>query len=158
MRMSDPIPTFSRLVTRIRDEHPNFGYIHVVEPRLAGIADREAQEGESNDFLREIWGPRVYIAAGGFTREDAIKTADEKGGLIAYGRYFISNVSVPCCLLRAGADGRMWVCFSPTCRVASRRISRSRHTTVRLSIRLKTLWVTSTTRLPGGRPSVRRPR
>ena len=139
MRMSDPIPTFSRLVTRIRDEHPNFGYIHVVEPRLAGIADREAQEGESNDFLREIWGPRVYIAAGGFTREDAIKTADEKGGLIAYGRYFISNVSVPCCLWRTGADGCICLCFSPICRVASRRTSHSRHTTVRRSTRLKTL-------------------
>lgn len=41
MGMPDPIPTFAELVTRIRDNHPDFAYIHVIEateiiPVLAG--------------------------------------------------------------------------------------------------------------------------
>lgn len=74
-------------------------YIHAVEPRLAGIADRDPTAEESNDFLRKIWGEGLYLAAGGFTREDAINTADTKGGLVVFGRYFISNVSVDTLLL-----------------------------------------------------------
>lgn len=49
-------------------------------------------EGESNDFLRAIWKDKPYISAGGFTRDIAIKDADERGELIAFGRYYISNV------------------------------------------------------------------
>ena len=33
MRMTDPTPTFSHLITAIRDRHPEFGYVHLVEPR-----------------------------------------------------------------------------------------------------------------------------
>ena len=47
---------------------------------------------QSNDFLREIWGPRLLISAGGYTRELALEIAKTKGGLIAVGRLFISNV------------------------------------------------------------------
>ena len=49
---------------------------------------------QSNDFIREIWGPRPIISAGGYDRDLAIEFADTKGDLIAFGRYFISNVSV----------------------------------------------------------------
>lgn len=82
-------------LNQISAVHSWFRYLHVPEPRLAGIADRDASEDESNDFLRKIWGDKLYLAAGGFTREEAMKTADTKGGLVVFGRYFISNVSLP---------------------------------------------------------------
>ncbi|KAI0076951.1 FMN-linked oxidoreductase [Panus rudis PR-1116 ss-1] len=50
---------------------------------------------KSNDFLREIWSPRLYIAGGGFTRDTAIDFADKTGGLVAFGRHFISNPDLP---------------------------------------------------------------
>jgi NADPH2 dehydrogenase len=49
---------------------------------------------KDNDFLREIWSPRPFISAGGYTRELAIDTAETKGDLIAVGRLFISNVCI----------------------------------------------------------------
>ncbi|KAI0064362.1 FMN-linked oxidoreductase [Artomyces pyxidatus] len=92
MRMADPVPTYRALITRIRDTHPDLAYIHVVEPRVDGDITREPFEGESNDFIREIWGPeRRMIAAGGFTRELGLETAERTGNLISYGRYFIAN-------------------------------------------------------------------
>jgi NADPH2 dehydrogenase len=63
----------------------------VVEPRIQGSFDRTI-ERESNDFLRTIWAGKLWISAGGFLRDSAINQADEKGELIAFGRYFTSNV------------------------------------------------------------------
>jgi NADPH2 dehydrogenase len=82
---------FSYLVAELRRRHPNFGYIHVVEPRVSGVFDRVAEK-ESNDFLRTIWAGKHWIAAGGFSRDSAIKHADEHGELIAFGRHYTSNV------------------------------------------------------------------
>ena len=96
MRMADPIPQFSYFVKQLKTQHPDLAYIHVVEPRVHGpetIQDKDIDARESNDFLRAIWGARPYISAGAYTRELALKTAQEKGDLIAYGRYYISNVS-----------------------------------------------------------------
>lgn len=95
MRMEDPKPTFSYLVTQIRERFPNLSYIHVVEPRVADINERQdsdLSEDEENDFLRKIWAPRPFIVAGGYTRELALKGA-KKGDIIASGRLFLSNVS-----------------------------------------------------------------
>ena len=44
--MDDPIPTFSYLVSRIVERHPNLAYLHVTEPRVAGSVERDVQEGE----------------------------------------------------------------------------------------------------------------
>jgi hypothetical protein len=90
----NPVPTYSYLVSEIRKRHPNFGYLHVIEPRVQGTGDRadRAFEQESNDFLRQIWRGKLWISAGGFTRESAIKRAEEEGELIAFGRYYTSNV------------------------------------------------------------------
>lgn len=82
--MPDPVPTFSEVVTRIRDDHPGFAYIHILEPATAE---------ESNKFLRDIWGGRPYIANSDFGRDSAIEAAEKEGGLISFGRHFISNVS-----------------------------------------------------------------
>jgi 2,4-dienoyl-CoA reductase-like NADH-dependent reductase (Old Yellow Enzyme family) len=90
---NNPVPVFSYLVEELRRRHPNFGYLHVIEPRVRGSVDR-AVDKESNDFLRAIWAGKPWISAGGFSRDNAIKQADEKGELIAFGRYFTSNVSL----------------------------------------------------------------
>lgn len=90
----NPVPTYSYLVSELRKRHPNFGYLHVIEPRVRGTGDRVdgAFKTESNDFLRTIWDEKLWISAGGFTRDSAIKRADEQGELIAFGRYYTSNV------------------------------------------------------------------
>ena len=82
---------FSYLVAELRRRHPNFGYLHVIEPRVRGSFERAAGT-ESNDFLRTIWAGKRWISAGGFSRDSAMKQADEYGELIAFGRYFTSNV------------------------------------------------------------------
>lgn len=46
MRMDDPKPTFSYLVSQLAKLHPGLAYIHVVEPRVHGNLDREVQRGE----------------------------------------------------------------------------------------------------------------
>ncbi|KAK0460568.1 uncharacterized protein EV420DRAFT_1641115 [Desarmillaria tabescens] len=88
MGMQDPVPTFSYFVSEVKKRHPDLAYLHVVEPRIA--VDRSTPS-ESNDFIRRIWAPRPLISAGGYTRESAMQTADRKGDIIAFGRYFISN-------------------------------------------------------------------
>ncbi|CCL99890.1 uncharacterized protein FIBRA_01915 [Fibroporia radiculosa] len=95
MGMVDPRPTFSHLVRSIAQLHPNFAYLHLVEPRAHGNLDREVQEGESNDFLREIWSPRPFMSAGGYTRALAFEQSELSGDLIAFGRTFISNPDLP---------------------------------------------------------------
>ncbi|KAF8550084.1 NADH:flavin oxidoreductase/NADH oxidase [Imleria badia] len=101
MGMSDPRPTFAYLATALRDKHSRLAYLHVVEPRVAGDVDAAPNAGGNNDFLREIWNggeggeERVFISAGGYTREAALRTAENKGGLIAFGRLYISNPDLP---------------------------------------------------------------
>ncbi|KAI0076972.1 NADH:flavin oxidoreductase/NADH oxidase [Panus rudis PR-1116 ss-1] len=95
MRMKDPIPTFSYLVNKIKELYPEFAFIHVVEPRVNGVYDETPGEGESNDFLRKLWSPRPFIAAGGLKRDSAIEFADNNGDLVAFGRFFIANPDLP---------------------------------------------------------------
>ncbi|KAI0830333.1 hypothetical protein BC628DRAFT_1357469 [Trametes gibbosa] len=95
MRMDDPIPTFSYLVSRIAEKFPDLAFLHLVEPGLAGGSDIDAKEGESNDFIRKLWLPRPLITAGRYTRESAIARCEETGELVAFGRLFISNPDLP---------------------------------------------------------------
>lgn len=90
--MTDPKPTFAHLARELRRLHPTLAYLHAVEPRVSGAADVQPLEGQSNDFLRDIWAPLPFISGGGYTRDLGIKTAEEKGGLIAYGRWYLANV------------------------------------------------------------------
>jgi NADPH2 dehydrogenase len=96
--MPDPVPTFAEVVTRIRDDHPDFAYIHVLEPTIhhRPVGARESETGkyeDSNKFLRDIWGDRPYIANCGLGRNSAIDLVEKEGGLVSFGRHFISNVS-----------------------------------------------------------------
>ena len=93
MRMEDPKPTFAYFVSQAKERYPHLAHLHVIEPLVGGINYGESKGVDSNDFLREIWGDKVYIAAGGYTPQTAVETANKKGGLIAFGRHYIANVS-----------------------------------------------------------------
>ena len=92
--MPDPIPTFSELAVQIGKRFPDFAYLHVVEPRYV-VNEEEALPigSESNDEIRVAWGERPYLAGGGYDLPGALTTAQNKGGLIVFGRQFIANVS-----------------------------------------------------------------
>ena len=93
MGMKDPRPTFITFVEHVRDAHPK---LHVVEPRVDGIIDSNLDDSnrtQSNEVLREAWGDRPYIAAGGMDGATANKLMEKYGGLVAFGRQFIANVS-----------------------------------------------------------------
>ena len=97
--MKDPKPNFRHFVQELKKAHPKLSYLHLVEPRVDGFEFRDnLPEWENNDFIREVWtqegNARWLISAGGYTRDIAIQTADEKGGLVAFGRPFIANVGV----------------------------------------------------------------
>ncbi|PIL25340.1 hypothetical protein GSI_13229 [Ganoderma sinense ZZ0214-1] len=99
MRMTDPVSTFSYLVSRLAEDHPNLAYLHVVNAGFSGDVDSGVMSGESNDFIRKIWHPRPLVAAGGYTRETALRDG-ETGLLIAFGRPWISNPDLPLRLLK----------------------------------------------------------
>ncbi|KAG2067693.1 FMN-linked oxidoreductase [Suillus decipiens] len=101
MGVPDPKPQFSYLVSQLRKY--NLAYLHVTEPRVGGNIDVDAPLQSSNDFLREIWCKegenRVFISAGGYTRQTAIETVQEHGGMIAFGRLYIPNPDLPARLI-----------------------------------------------------------
>ena len=95
MHFDNPKPTYAHLVTELRDRYPDLAYLHVVEPRVDGAETLDVvKKGHSNDFVREIWGKKPLISAGGYTRETAIAVAEEKGDLVAFARGYIANVSI----------------------------------------------------------------
>ncbi|KAF8261819.1 putative NADPH2 dehydrogenase chain OYE2 [Lactarius quietus] len=98
MGMKDPLPTFTKLIERVRDAHPKLAFIHAVEPRIDGVIDSELTDenrNHSNEALRKAWGDRPYIAAGGMDGATASKMVEKYGGLVAFGRHFISNPDLP---------------------------------------------------------------
>jgi len=98
MGMKDPLPTFTKLIERVRDAHPKLAFIHAVEPRFDGVIDSELSDenrNHSNEALRKAWGDRPYIAAGGMDGATASKMVEKYGGLVAFGRHFISNPDLP---------------------------------------------------------------
>ncbi|KAJ6601062.1 hypothetical protein DFH09DRAFT_1020324 [Mycena vulgaris] len=104
MHFDHPQPTYAYLVTQLRDRYPELAYLHVVEPRADGDQSAKVvKAGSSNDFIRDIWGDRRLISAGGYTRETAIAAAEEKGDLIAFGRPYIANPDLPYRLLHGVA-------------------------------------------------------
>ncbi|TFK90894.1 NADH:flavin oxidoreductase/NADH oxidase [Polyporus arcularius HHB13444] len=100
MRMVDPVPTFTYLVNRLAEDHPDLAYLHVVQVGISGGTDMVPGVGESNDFIRKIWLPRPLVSAGGYTREKAMQVAEETGQLIAFGRAFVSNPDLPLRLMK----------------------------------------------------------
>jgi NADPH2 dehydrogenase len=98
MRMEDPIPTFRYLVQQLHDRFPSLAYLHLIESEIKGDNDAQATKGtdgkkDSNDFARNIWGDRPYISAGGYKPDTAQHQLEKRGGLVAFGRLFLANVS-----------------------------------------------------------------
>ncbi|KAJ7869138.1 hypothetical protein B0H14DRAFT_3440840 [Mycena olivaceomarginata] len=94
----------------------SFAYLHVVEPRVDGSETLDViKDGYSNDFIRDIWGNRRLISAGGYTRETAVAAAEEKGDLIAFARPYIANPDLPYRLLHdiALAIGNRALYYAP---------------------------------------------
>ncbi|KAG8994250.1 hypothetical protein FRB90_000498 [Tulasnella sp. 427] len=89
MRMEDPYPTFTYVIREIRNLYPRLAYVHLVEGDPA--------QGDSTDFARRIWSPSdetsqsVFISCGGYTPETAEKIVTEKGGAVAFAKWFIGN-------------------------------------------------------------------
>ncbi|KAJ7665050.1 FMN-linked oxidoreductase [Mycena polygramma] len=99
MRMQDPMPTFTHVLSELKAAHPDLAYVHLVEPRVSGADDVTGDDTPrvSNELLETIWSPGRLISAGGYStdRKAALETAERTGGLIAYGRMFISNPDLP---------------------------------------------------------------
>ncbi|KAF7325328.1 hypothetical protein MVEN_02633500 [Mycena venus] len=91
-----PKPTYAYLVSQLRHRYPELAYLHVVKPRADGSETVAAiKDNYSSDFIRDIWGDRPLISAGGYTRETALAIAEEKGDLIAFSRPYIANPDLP---------------------------------------------------------------
>ena len=101
---------------------------------------------KSNDFLRRIWHPRPLIVAGGYSPEAAYEVAEAEGDLIAFGRYFISNVSLSAPSFELVMPTDSCTFHSPTFRLASGRKHRSLNGTEALSTP-KVVWGISITLL-----------
>ncbi|KAG2082356.1 hypothetical protein BD769DRAFT_1545217 [Suillus cothurnatus] len=96
MGMAEPKPQFSYLVEQLRKH--KLAYIHVVEPMPAEVSDEK-----NSDFIRDIWQGvegSTFISTNGHTRNSAIETVDNKGGLIGFGRLFMPNPDLPFRLLK----------------------------------------------------------
>ncbi|KAM0335504.1 hypothetical protein ACHAQA_000552 [Verticillium albo-atrum] len=90
MRMEDPIPQFTDVISRAGKS--NIAYLHLVESRIAGSEDYNGHD--RLDFAYRLWnGP--FLIAGGYTPQEAKELVDEKYRdkeiVVLFGRYFISN-------------------------------------------------------------------
>lgn len=93
MRMDDPIPQFSYLIHELRQF--DLAYLHLVEPRVSGVVDRDP-ENETLNFALQSWGrDKPVFIAGGFTTESAIEAVEKKYHdhpvAVVFGRRFIST-------------------------------------------------------------------
>ncbi|KAJ3747485.1 NADH:flavin oxidoreductase/NADH oxidase [Lentinula detonsa] len=95
MGMKNPIPTYTYLISQLKEKHPNLAYLHLIQSRNLD------NPKETNEDFFDAWLPRPLIVADGFTRETALKVAERDGVLVAFGRHFISNPDLP---LRLKAD------------------------------------------------------
>jgi len=96
MKMDDPIPQFTHVITKLKDF--KLAYLHVVESRVSGNADIESTA--KIDFAVDAWaGTSPVLVAGGFRPDSAKRAVDEeytdKDIAIVFGRYFISNPDLP---------------------------------------------------------------
>ncbi|KAJ3764415.1 hypothetical protein EV360DRAFT_31639 [Lentinula raphanica] len=89
MGMKDPIPTFTYIISQLKEKHPDLAYLHLIQSRA--LDDPK----ESNETFFDAWLPRPLVVADGFTRDTALKLAEREGLLVAFGRQFISNPDLP---------------------------------------------------------------
>jgi NADPH2 dehydrogenase len=80
--MTDPKPQYGYLVKEIRDRHPDFSYIQVIKD----YDPVNSAASASNDFIRQIWGNRPLISAGGYGEDP--ERDSRCGGTGRYHRLF----------------------------------------------------------------------
>ncbi|RPD53056.1 NADH:flavin oxidoreductase/NADH oxidase [Lentinus tigrinus ALCF2SS1-7] len=93
MREEDPVPTFTYLVNKFKERHPDLAYIHVVAPGAPG--GEGPKDPSQSDFIKKLWGSRPVITCGGYDRESGLKVAEETGQIIGYARAFTANPDLP---------------------------------------------------------------
>jgi NADPH2 dehydrogenase len=90
MRMEDPIPQFTDLITRL--DKFGLAYLHLLESRISGNAD--VKSADTLDFAFDAYSGPILVA-GGFTPDLAKKLVDEerkeRDVAAVFGRYFIST-------------------------------------------------------------------
>ncbi|KAJ7790410.1 hypothetical protein B0H14DRAFT_3094668 [Mycena olivaceomarginata] len=79
-RCATPLPTFTYVVSQLTARHPDLAYLHLVDPRAVGNANREGPIGvhESNEPLLAPWAPRPLLRAGGLTRNDTLEASGKR--------------------------------------------------------------------------------
>ena len=96
MRMEDPIPQFTDVVSKI-NRH-KLAFIHLVQGRIAGNTTVPDELDESLDFAVKAFDGPVLIA-GGLTAESARELVDDKypdkDVVAVFGRHFISTPDLP---------------------------------------------------------------
>ncbi|RPD62527.1 NADH:flavin oxidoreductase/NADH oxidase [Lentinus tigrinus ALCF2SS1-7] len=92
MREDDPVPTFTYLVNKLKEKHPDLAYIHVVAPGAPG--SEGPKDPSQVDFINGIWAPRPLITCGGYDRESGLRVA-ETGQIIGYARAYTANPDLP---------------------------------------------------------------
>lgn len=98
MRMADPVPQFTHLIEQLTKLE--LGYLHLVEPRVHGVFDKNPPESENLQFALKAWGKaRPVLIAGGFTPELAVEAVEKKYAgydvVVVFGRRFISTPDLP---------------------------------------------------------------
>jgi len=96
MGMKDPEPQFTYFISQLPRD---LAYVHAVESRILGNNEDPTSEYHSLDALQDAWGQdKVFMRAGGFKPKTAVSVSEQPrnvNGLIAIGRYFISNPDLP---------------------------------------------------------------
>ncbi|KAF2772832.1 NADH flavin oxidoreductase/12-oxophytodienoate reductase [Teratosphaeria nubilosa] len=101
MRMQDPVPQSSHIVSELKKLH--IAYLHLVESRTAGTSAVDAIYStltRENDSFVELWSTEApIILAGGFDAVKAKKVLEQtytaENVCIAFGRYCVSNPDLP---------------------------------------------------------------
>ncbi|KAF2671930.1 FMN-linked oxidoreductase [Microthyrium microscopicum] len=91
MRMKDPIPQFTDLITRLKSI--GIAWISLIESRIKGDVFVEGTEHEKLDFAFEAWNGTVMVA-GGYMPESARELLEKRPDdniLVHFGRPFITN-------------------------------------------------------------------
>ncbi|EKG21699.1 hypothetical protein MPH_00963 [Macrophomina phaseolina MS6] len=100
MRMAEDqiVPQFTYLISQL--SALKLAYLHLVEPRVHGVFDKNPPESENLQFALAAWGKeRPVLIAGGFTPELAVEAVEKKyadyDAVIVFGRRFISTPDLP---------------------------------------------------------------
>ncbi|KZP25023.1 NADH:flavin oxidoreductase/NADH oxidase [Athelia psychrophila] len=97
MPAPERLAQFSHLVEEIKRAHPELAYLHLVSPRANGTESKSEGDVREEHFqemsaLRELWGQKPLIIAGGMDREIGLGIAEKYApALVAYGRHFLAN-------------------------------------------------------------------